>query len=221
METILRAAGAEEVITIDRYAHLVGGARMAATPAGRGRRRRPPGLRRRPTVRRRRQRAAHPGRRQPRADHHGAGRARRRPDGPPPGRSSSDAPTRPARNDVHRTPSSAVDVDAVHRSPPRDRRPTAPCSWDATTAVTVARARRRRAPAWAGPTAPRRGGRRDHRATSTRGDRAATPFDITGCWSGDAPRLPQPAAPAAWSCRPSAPSTSPCGTSRPGCSTYR
>jgi len=30
METILRAAGAEEVITIKRYAHLVGGARMAA-----------------------------------------------------------------------------------------------------------------------------------------------------------------------------------------------
>lgn len=30
METILRAAGAEEVITIQRYAHLVGGARMAA-----------------------------------------------------------------------------------------------------------------------------------------------------------------------------------------------
>ena len=32
MEDILRAAGAEEVITIDRYAHLVGGARMAARP---------------------------------------------------------------------------------------------------------------------------------------------------------------------------------------------
>jgi choline dehydrogenase-like flavoprotein len=29
MESILRAAGADEVITIDRYAHLVGGARMA------------------------------------------------------------------------------------------------------------------------------------------------------------------------------------------------
>jgi choline dehydrogenase-like flavoprotein len=32
MEDILRAAGAEEVITIKRYAHLVGGCRMAATP---------------------------------------------------------------------------------------------------------------------------------------------------------------------------------------------
>jgi len=30
MEEIQRAAGADEVITIDRYAHLVGGARMAA-----------------------------------------------------------------------------------------------------------------------------------------------------------------------------------------------
>jgi choline dehydrogenase-like flavoprotein len=30
MEEILKAAGADEVITIDRYAHLVGGARMAA-----------------------------------------------------------------------------------------------------------------------------------------------------------------------------------------------
>jgi choline dehydrogenase-like flavoprotein len=30
METILKAAGAQEVITIERYAHLVGGARMAA-----------------------------------------------------------------------------------------------------------------------------------------------------------------------------------------------
>ena len=31
MEDILKAAGADEVITIDRYAHLVGGARMART----------------------------------------------------------------------------------------------------------------------------------------------------------------------------------------------
>ena len=30
MEDILRAAGADEVITIQRYAHLVGGGRMAA-----------------------------------------------------------------------------------------------------------------------------------------------------------------------------------------------
>jgi choline dehydrogenase-like flavoprotein len=32
METILTAAGATEVMTIDRYAHLVGGARMATRP---------------------------------------------------------------------------------------------------------------------------------------------------------------------------------------------
>ena len=30
MEEILQAAGADEVITIDRYAHLVGGARMGS-----------------------------------------------------------------------------------------------------------------------------------------------------------------------------------------------
>ena len=30
MEDLLKAAGADEVITIQRYAHLVGGARMAA-----------------------------------------------------------------------------------------------------------------------------------------------------------------------------------------------
>ncbi len=30
MEDLLHAAGADEVITIERYAHLVGGARMAA-----------------------------------------------------------------------------------------------------------------------------------------------------------------------------------------------
>ncbi len=33
MEDILRAAGAQEVMTIDRYAHLVGGARLASGPA--------------------------------------------------------------------------------------------------------------------------------------------------------------------------------------------
>ena len=33
MSDVLRAAGAEEVISINRYAHLVGGARMATRPA--------------------------------------------------------------------------------------------------------------------------------------------------------------------------------------------
>lgn len=32
MADLLRAAGAEEVMTVNRYAHLVGGARMAARP---------------------------------------------------------------------------------------------------------------------------------------------------------------------------------------------
>jgi choline dehydrogenase-like flavoprotein len=32
MENLLKAAGAQEVITIDRYAHLVGGCRMAGSP---------------------------------------------------------------------------------------------------------------------------------------------------------------------------------------------
>ena len=32
MSDLLRAGGAEEVITIERYAHLVGGARMAGRP---------------------------------------------------------------------------------------------------------------------------------------------------------------------------------------------
>ena len=73
MEDILRAAGAEEVITIQRYAHLVGG---AGWPPTSGRRGRPdlPQLRRAQPVHRRRQRAADQGSRQPGADHHGPGR---------------------------------------------------------------------------------------------------------------------------------------------------
>ena len=90
METILRAAGAPEVITIDRYAHLVGGARMADPTRGRRRRRRPPGLRRAQPVHRRRQRPAHPGRRQPGPDDHGAGR---------PGRAPARHPAGPAGRD--------------------------------------------------------------------------------------------------------------------------
>ena len=80
MEDILRAAGAEEVITIERYAHLVGGARMAARPEDGvvDAEHRVFGVER--PLRRRRQHPAHPGLGQPRADHHGPGRARRRPD---------------------------------------------------------------------------------------------------------------------------------------------
>ena len=81
MEDILHAAGADEVITIERYAHLVGGARMAARPSAAASSTRPPQLRRPQPVHHRRQRAAHPGRGQPGADHHGRRRPRRRPAG--------------------------------------------------------------------------------------------------------------------------------------------
>ncbi len=74
MEDILHAAGADEVITIDRYAHLVGGARMASDQHERRGRRSRPHLRGAQPVHHRRQRAAHPGQRQPGADHHGPGR---------------------------------------------------------------------------------------------------------------------------------------------------
>ena len=91
LHDIWEAAGAQDVLTIDRYAHLVGGCRMGAD-AGRQRRRLgPPRLGRAEPVRLRRQRDADPGQRQPGADDHGArvaaGRAarpsgshRRRPD---------------------------------------------------------------------------------------------------------------------------------------------
>ena len=76
---ILDAAGAEDTVTIERYAHLVGGCRMGATRAD--------GVvdadlavvRRPEPLRHRRQRAADPGQRQPRAHDHGAGRPLRRP----------------------------------------------------------------------------------------------------------------------------------------------
>ena len=79
MEQILHAAGAQEVITIDRYAHLVGGARMAATRPDRGHRHRPQGVRRAEPVHRGRQHPAHPGLGQPGPDDHGVGRQGRRP----------------------------------------------------------------------------------------------------------------------------------------------
>ena len=123
METILKAAGATEVMTIDRYAHLVGGARMAARPED--------------GVVDSAHRVfgianlyvvdgsvdAHPGRGQPGADHHGAGG---------PGRRPADR-ARPAR--AHRAagrcrmtdPPRIERVDtAVYRFPTERRRPTAP-----------------------------------------------------------------------------------------------
>ena len=79
MEDLLHAAGADEVITIDRYAHLVGGARMAADEQHGVVDARLPQLRRPQPLHHRRQRAADPGQRQPGADHHGGRRPRRRP----------------------------------------------------------------------------------------------------------------------------------------------
>ena len=73
MEQILTAAGAAEVITINRYAHLVGGARMAPGRTLGGGRPRLPQFRRTEPDGDRRQRAAYPGQRQPGPDHHGAG----------------------------------------------------------------------------------------------------------------------------------------------------
>ena len=63
MEDILHAAGADEVITIKRYAHLVGGARHGRQRAARGRRQKLPQLRGTQPVHHRWQRAPHPGQR--------------------------------------------------------------------------------------------------------------------------------------------------------------
>ena len=97
MEHILHAAGADEVITIERYAHLVGGARMAADEQHGVVDGDLPQLRRPEPVHHRRQRAADPGRGQPGADDHGGRRPRRRPAGRrgPFGRASWSATSRP------------------------------------------------------------------------------------------------------------------------------
>ena len=76
---IWEAAGAQDMLTIDRYAHLVGGCRMGTAPENSVDRRRPPRLGRAEPVRRRRQRDADPGLRQPGADDHGARLAAGRP----------------------------------------------------------------------------------------------------------------------------------------------
>ena len=77
MHAIWETAGAQDVLTIDRYAHLVGGCRMGATPRQRHRLR-PPRLGRAQPVRLRRQRDADTGKRQPGAHDHGARLAPRR-----------------------------------------------------------------------------------------------------------------------------------------------
>ena len=65
MHEIWEAAGAQDVLTIDRYAHLVGGCRMGSEPRGQRRGRRPPRLGRAEPLRLRRQRHAHAGRANP------------------------------------------------------------------------------------------------------------------------------------------------------------
>ena len=70
---ILEAAGAQDILAIDRYAHLVGGCRMGADPGAQRRRRRPSRVGGPEPVHRRWQRDADAGLGQPGADDHGAG----------------------------------------------------------------------------------------------------------------------------------------------------
>ena len=67
LERIWEAAGAQDTLTIDRYAHLVGGCRMGTSPDRERDRLRPSRLGRTEPLHRRRQRDADPGQRQPRA----------------------------------------------------------------------------------------------------------------------------------------------------------
>ena len=49
LKSILQAAGAQDILTIQRYAHLIGGCRMGTESRGQRRRRRPSGVGRRRT----------------------------------------------------------------------------------------------------------------------------------------------------------------------------
>ena len=217
METILQAAGATEVMTIDRYAHLVGGARMAARAED--------GVVDRDhrvfgspePLHRRRQHPAHPRRGQPRADHHGAGRPRRRPAHQP-------GPARAHRGPDGGTVTSTPAADQRHRH--RGLHLPHPRTGSRRHPAVGRHHRRHRhprppaaRPGWAGPT-PARPPPRSSTTNSPTPSATATP--TTSPPAGR--RCTGPAAtwaPKAWSCRPSAPSTSPGGTSRPACSTFR
>ena len=172
MEAILRAAGATEVMTIERYAHLVGGARMAARAedgvvdadhrvfgvAG--------------PLRRRRQRAAHPGLGQPGADDHGAGRPGRRP-------ADRRRPRRPGtRGGVMTAREPAIDRRPDGRRLPLPD-PVARGRRHAGLGRHHRRHRRGRraagAPGWAGPTAAGRGRRADRRRAGRGASAGATP----------------------------------------------
>ena len=78
-EEILCAAGATETIAVKRYAHLVGGCRMASDERSRRRERRSPEFCRAEPVHRGRQHHADPRLGQSGADHHGPGCSMRRP----------------------------------------------------------------------------------------------------------------------------------------------
>ncbi len=81
LHDIWEAAGAQDVLVIDRYAHLVGRLPDGGRPRAQRGRLRSSGLGDPQPVHRRRQRDADAGLRQPRADDHGAGVAARRPSG--------------------------------------------------------------------------------------------------------------------------------------------
>ena len=78
MNEIWDDAGAQDTLTIDRYAHLVGGCRMGFAPRGQRRRRDAPGVGSRQPLRVRRQRLPDAGSGEPGARDHGARRPPRR-----------------------------------------------------------------------------------------------------------------------------------------------
>ena len=163
-------------MTIERYAHLVGGARMAARREDGVVDARPPRLRRPRPVRGRRQRAADPGLGEPGADDHGAGRAGRGPAG-------RRGALRPGARGGVVTARPVTDVrTAVYRFPTPTPEADGTLAWDATTAVTVEVGGRRAAPGWAGPTArrPPRPLIDGELADVVRGRDA---FDVPGAWA--------------------------------------
>ncbi len=81
LHDIFEAAGAEDVLVTDRYAHLVGGCRMGFGPRAQRGRRRPSGVGGTEPVRRRRQRDADAGIGEPGDHDHGTRLAARRPPG--------------------------------------------------------------------------------------------------------------------------------------------
>ena len=96
LHDIFEAAGAQDILVTDRYAHLVGGCRMGSDPRAQRGRRRPPGVAGAEPVHRRRERDADAGLGQPGADDHGARLAPGRAAGPQADRRVSSAAAAPA-----------------------------------------------------------------------------------------------------------------------------